>query len=257
MTSADAREQQRVGDRDAVAHGVGDALEVGVAGGAVDQRQPVQQRGRAHRADDQVLQAGLQRGGAARLGGAQHVQRDRQQLQADEQRDQVLGAGQDDHAQDRAQQQGHVLARAGLARHVGAHRQHDRGQAHHEEQQAQQQRQGVDGQRAGDDRVAVARLPVGDAQPARGQQRGGAHQRAPGRAGPRGRGTGRPSAPAPRRPPAPARATGPCSRSRAPWRRRAGGSRRAPDRPSGGQRAGHLGRGLDPARSWPSRTARA
>ncbi len=40
---------------------VGDRGEVGRAGRAVDQRQAVQQRGRADRADDQVLQPRLQR----------------------------------------------------------------------------------------------------------------------------------------------------------------------------------------------------
>ena len=49
-------------------------------------RQPVEQRRRPDRADDQVLQPGLERVLAAHLGRAQHVERDRQQLEAEEQR---------------------------------------------------------------------------------------------------------------------------------------------------------------------------
>ena len=95
---------------------VGDAREVGRAGGAVDQRQPVDQRGRADRADHQVLQPGLQRALAAVLRGAQDVQRDRQQLEAEEQRDQVLGGDEHRHPEHAEQQQRVVLAVAGAAR---------------------------------------------------------------------------------------------------------------------------------------------
>ena len=60
--------------------------EVGRAGRAVEHREAVEQRRRADRADDQVLQARLQRTLAAHLGRAQHIEGNREQLEADEQR---------------------------------------------------------------------------------------------------------------------------------------------------------------------------
>ena len=130
----DAREQERVGDAHALAHRGPDSVQLRRAGGSVDQRQAVEQRGRAHRPDHQVLEAGLQRGPAPQLGRAQHVERDREQLEAHEEHDQVLGAGQDHHAGDRRQQERVVLAVRGLARGAAPQRQHDRHQSRHVEE---------------------------------------------------------------------------------------------------------------------------
>ena len=72
------------------------------AGGAVDEREAVEQRRRADRPHHEVLQPGLERGAPVQMRGAQHVERDREQLEADEQRHQALRPGQHDHAGDRA-----------------------------------------------------------------------------------------------------------------------------------------------------------
>ncbi len=191
---------------------------VGGAGGAVDQRQPVEQRGGPDRADHQVLEPGLQRGGPAHLGGAQHVQGDRQQLEADEQRHQVLRSGQQHHAEDRAQQQREVLAMARLGGRPVAQRQHHCHQPGHVEQQREEQRQDVDGQRALDDGRAVARIPVGDREPAGREQRGHRQQRHQRPLCEPSRRAGRPAAPRRCRRPGRRRARAPGSRSPAPSR---------------------------------------
>ena len=64
----------------------------------------------------EVLQARLERRRAPHLGRAQHVERDRQQLEAEEQRHRVLRADEHGHAADRGQQQRVELAVRGLAR---------------------------------------------------------------------------------------------------------------------------------------------
>ena len=69
----------------------GDPREVGRARRPVQEREPVQQGGRADRADDQVLEARLERVLAPHVRRAQHVERDREQLEAQEQRHEVLG----------------------------------------------------------------------------------------------------------------------------------------------------------------------
>ncbi len=103
-----------------------DRTEVRRARRAVDHRQPVQQRRRADGADDQVLQPRLQRMLAAQLARAEHVERDRQELQPDEQRDRVLRGRQQRHAADRGQQQRVELAVRRFARRVRAPRQQHR-----------------------------------------------------------------------------------------------------------------------------------
>ena len=62
------------------------------------------------------LRPGLERGAAVQVERAHHVQRDRQQLDAEEQRDEVRGAGQHDHAGDAREQQRGVVAEARVAR---------------------------------------------------------------------------------------------------------------------------------------------
>ena len=86
------------------------ADEVGRAGGAVDERQPVDERRRADRADHQVLEPRLERLLAAGLRRAQDVQRDRQQLDPEEHRDQVLRGDEHRHPEDAEQEQRVVLA---------------------------------------------------------------------------------------------------------------------------------------------------
>ncbi len=117
----DAGQRQHVGREPAPGQLRGDPAEVGRAGRAVDHRQAVEQRRRADRADDQVLQPRLQRVLAAHFRGAEHIQRDRQELEADEQRDGVLGRGEQRHAGDgREQQRVELAVRGFLARPVSA-----------------------------------------------------------------------------------------------------------------------------------------
>ena len=92
------------------------AGEVGRRRGAVDEGEPVEQRRRAQRADDQVLEPRLQRVLAAQRRAAEHVERDREQLERDEERDQVLGLGDHRHPEHRAEQQRLELAVAAGAR---------------------------------------------------------------------------------------------------------------------------------------------
>ena len=193
----DAGQQQRVGrGRPCRPIAVGDRVELHRAGGAVDQRQAVEQRRRADRPDHEVLEPGLERRAPAQLGGAQHVERDRQQLDADEQRDQVLGAAaSSDHAGDRAEQHRVVLAVAGLAR--GARARSDsstRDQAGDVDEHRDAERERVARQRALDDRLLHAGVPDPDRQADRGEQRDRRQQRHQHAAARSGRGTGRPSA---------------------------------------------------------------
>ncbi len=155
----DAGQQQHVGGEAVAGDRRGDRAEVGGAGGAVDQRDPVQQRRRADGADDQVLQPRLQRVLAFHFGRAQHVQRDRQQLQADEQRNGVLRRRQQRHPRDRGQQQRVKLAVAGFFGGERAPRQqHGRGAAG-DQDQVEHQREVVDPQRPGEDRLPFIPLP--------------------------------------------------------------------------------------------------
>ena len=74
------------------AEGVGDRGEVGRAGGAVEHREAVEEGRRPDRADDQVLEPGLERALALQGRSAHHVERNREELEADEEADQVLRA---------------------------------------------------------------------------------------------------------------------------------------------------------------------
>ena len=84
-----------------------DRGQVGRAGGAVDERDAVQQKRRGKRAEHEVFDACLLRLCAAQVHGREHVHRDRQRLDAEEQDDEVVGAGHDD-ATRRRQQQQHI-----------------------------------------------------------------------------------------------------------------------------------------------------
>jgi hypothetical protein len=85
---------------------------------------------------------------AAHVRRAQHVQRDRQQLEAEEHRHQVLGRDEHDHPEHRAEQQRVVLALARLGRRLRAPRQQHRGGGRDDEDHRQRQREVVDHERA-------------------------------------------------------------------------------------------------------------
>ena len=148
----------------------GDPGEVGRAGRAVDQREPVEQRRRADRADDQVLQPRLERVLAAHFGRAQHVQRDRQQLEADEQRDRVLRRREQRHAGDRGQQQRVELAVRRFARRQRAPRQQHRAGAARRtgSASATSVRSSM---RSAPETIGLLRVPLPDRQPERRAER--------------------------------------------------------------------------------------
>ena len=206
----DARQRQRVARQAAARQRVRDRVEVGRAGRAVDHRQAVQQRRRADRADDQVLQPRLQRLLAAQLARAQHVQGDRQQLQADEQRDRVLRRRQQRHAGDRRQQQRVKLAVRRFARGERAPRQQHAERPAGDEDQVEHQRQVVDAKCSGNDRLV--RVPLPDRQPRRRARARPGSARAPRGRAPSARGSARRAARSSRRPAARSAATGPRSR---------------------------------------------
>ena len=68
------------------------------AGGAVHEGDAVEQEGGGERAQHEVLEAGLLRLHPAQVHGRQHVHRDREGLEAEEQHDEVVGHGHDDAA---------------------------------------------------------------------------------------------------------------------------------------------------------------
>ena len=88
---------------------VGDAGEVGRAGPAVDERDAVEEHRRRERAEQEVLEPGLLRRGAAAVERGEHVQRDREDLERQEDRDEVVGRRHQHHAGGRAQHQREVL----------------------------------------------------------------------------------------------------------------------------------------------------
>ena len=85
---------------------VGDAGERGGAGGAVDERDAVQEDRRRERAEHEVLDAGFLRAQPATVERGEHVQRDRQDLEREEHDDQVVRGGHDDHAERRRRARG-------------------------------------------------------------------------------------------------------------------------------------------------------
>jgi hypothetical protein len=173
----DAAEQQRVVGGRALDRRR-DPREVRRAGRAVQERQAEEQRRGSDGADDEVLQPRLQRALAARLGGAQHVERDRQQLEPEEERDEVLRRDEHEHARRRAEQQAVELAVRGLAgRDVppGQQRRRDAGDA---EEQVEGERELVEAQRPLHEVGPLAPLPDrqadGRREGADGEQRHGA-----------------------------------------------------------------------------------
>jgi hypothetical protein len=167
-----AHEHQRVAGV-AVGEHLVDLAEVGGARRAVDEGETVEQRRRAERSDDQVLEAGFERARAPDRGPAQHVQRDRKQLKRDEEGDQVLRLRQQRHAQHRGEEQGLevTVARLGVGRLGGGipPQQRDAYRGGEDRDQCRRQPQLVEPQRPGDQVLLVAPLP--DAQSGRGCER--------------------------------------------------------------------------------------
>ena len=87
---------------------------------AVDERRAEEQRRRADRADDQVLEPGLERADEVDVDRAEDVERDREPLEPEEERHQVRRLDEERHAGARGREQrvvlGDVLARASARR---------------------------------------------------------------------------------------------------------------------------------------------
>src|SRR5581483_6270068 len=75
-----------------------DPVEAELAGGAVDERGAEEERRRADRADDQVLQPGLERADEVDVDRAEDVEGDREPLEPEEERHQVRGLDEERHA---------------------------------------------------------------------------------------------------------------------------------------------------------------
>ena len=140
-----------------------DAVEVGRAGAAVDEREAVEERGRAEASDDQVLEPGLEGGPPPQGGATKDVEGHRQQLEPDEEDDQVLRHREDRHAQDGGDEKGLELAVPPGARGVvgrllaPAERDYEDGAG--DRDQRRDQRQVVEPKRAGHEVLFLAELP--------------------------------------------------------------------------------------------------
>ena len=93
----------------------GDLREADRAGRPVDERRAEEQDRRAERAHDQVLQPGLQRRLAVRVHRAEDVERDREPLEPEEERHQVRGGDEEDHASRPPPRAGRSTRRRGRA----------------------------------------------------------------------------------------------------------------------------------------------
>ncbi len=196
---ADAGEQQALVGEAVGGQEVGDADQVGGAGGAVDQGDAVQEERRGEAAEHEVLQGGLARAHPAAVHAGEHVDRDGEDLEAEEQDDEVLGRGHDDAAGGRQQEEDERLgalevlpAQVAVGEEAGddhAHRDHrdqeegeavDRvGPAHHGagarlRQVAPQQHAGEDRAQRGGDRGdgGPADGAAAGQEPAEGEQQG-------------------------------------------------------------------------------------
>ena len=189
-------------------------------GGAVDQRQPVEQRGRAHRADHQVLEARLERG--APLQVASRTARRAGSRAARSPMNSVIRLSrlrEHDHAGDRAEQQRVVLAVPGLERRgrraataaivtsagdVEEHRDAERQRVHARARPRRSARVSPGSQ------IQIVRpIAVSSATAVSAGTSDAPHEAASG--------TGRPSARSPSRPPARTAARAPCSRCPGAW----------------------------------------
>src|SRR6185503_1571519 len=88
----------------------GDVLEADDACGAVDERTPEEKDRRAEAPDDQVLEAGLERCDLLDRDRTEDVERDREPLEPEEHRHQVVGGDEEAHACRGGEQEGVVLA---------------------------------------------------------------------------------------------------------------------------------------------------
>ena len=104
--------------------GGGDLVEAQLAGRAVDERRAEEQRRRADRADHEVLEPRLERADQVDVDRAQHVERDREPLEAEEERHQVRGLDEERHAGAGRREQDVVLGDVLLAHRLAVGDEH-------------------------------------------------------------------------------------------------------------------------------------
>ena len=146
-------------------------VEAGRTREPVEQRHAVQQDGRSEDAHQVVLEAGLVRELVTLAPGREHVSRDREQLESDEDRDEVAGRCHDAHAEDRAQEE-HVVLRLPVVAlgDVVRRQQHDDVPTDDEER-LEQQSGAVDDVGAAEERPGgVVRGREGEQRDGRGEQ---------------------------------------------------------------------------------------
>ena len=85
------------------------SVEAGLAGEAVDQRDAVEQHARRQRAEDEILEAGLGRAQTVAVDRGDDVERQRLQLEAEIERDQVVGRDHQHHAERGEQDEDRIL----------------------------------------------------------------------------------------------------------------------------------------------------
>ena len=131
-----------------------DVVEGELPGRAVDERGAEQERRRADRADHEVLEPGLERADQVDVDRAHHVERDREPLEADEQRHQVRGLHEEVHPGSRRGEQREVLGDVLLAHPLAVGDQH-RDQPAACDEDLRHRRPAVAEDRVGDDRLPL------------------------------------------------------------------------------------------------------
>ena len=124
-----AGQQEPVGEHDVLGEEVGDLGQVGRPGGAVGERDAVDEDGRGEAAEDEVLERRFTRGGPAVIERGEDVEGDGEDLQAEEDDDQVVGRAHQHGPRGRHQGQ-HVELRARDALPSEVAVGHQRGEQH-------------------------------------------------------------------------------------------------------------------------------
>ena len=140
-----------------------DLREPELGGRPVDEGRPEQQHRRAEAADDEVLQAGLERALHADVVRAEDVERDREPLEAEEERHEVRRGDEEDHPRGGSQEERVVLG--AVPSEAVSHGDRRRQQADRADEEAGEGAEPVAHGRAGDD--ALRPLAVGE------EERGG------------------------------------------------------------------------------------
>ena len=153
------RDEQRVAGQVLSRDRVGDPVEGDLAGRAVDQGRAEQQHRRTEAADDQVLEPRFERALELAVDRAEDVERDREPLEPQEERHQVVRGDQEAHAGAGRGQEGVELGDVLVAHPLGV-RDADREQASTRDDHLSQRAEAVAPDRVGDHAVDVWRVDV-------------------------------------------------------------------------------------------------